>query len=74
VCLCSSDALYQTLAEEVARTFTEAGAAAVYLAGRPTAREAAHRAAGVTAFLYEGCDVLAELRAMHDRLGLSGKA
>lgn len=74
VCLCSSDALYETMAEEVARSFTEAGAAAVYLAGRPTAREAALRAAGVTAFLYEGCDVLAELRAMHDRLGLSGKA
>ena len=57
-CLCSSDALYETLAEETARALKAAGARHLSLAGRPGETEAALRAAGVDDFAYMGCDVL----------------
>jgi methylmalonyl-CoA mutase len=63
-CLCSSDAIYATMAEDCARALRDAGARAIILAGRADdAREAALRAAGVTDFVFAGCDALAALRA-----------
>jgi len=71
VVLCSSDARYAELAEAAAKAAKEAGVATVALAGRPGDNEAAWRAAGIDVFLYAGMDVLAELEAAHQRLGLA---
>ncbi|MDP2298107.1 MAG: methylmalonyl-CoA mutase subunit beta [Pseudolabrys sp.] len=67
-CLCSSDKIYATEAAGAAKALAEAGAI-VHLAGRPGELEAALKDAGVSSFAYAGCDVLATLRAAHDRLG-----
>jgi methylmalonyl-CoA mutase len=64
-CLCSSDTVYATEAENAARALTEAGAV-VHLAGRPGEHEAGWNAAGVKTYIYLGCDVLATLSAVHD--------
>jgi len=66
-CLCSSDKVYATDAAKAAQALTAAGAT-VHIAGRPSELEAALTAAGVKAFIYVGCDVLATLRAAHDIL------
>jgi methylmalonyl-CoA mutase len=65
-CLCSSDAAYESEAGEAARAL--AGAAHIYLAGRPRAQEAALREAGVGTFVFAGCDALATLTAAHAML------
>ncbi len=70
-CLCSSDALYESDGAAAARGLKAIGVRHVYLAGRPGAREAAYRAAGVDTFIHVGCDVLATLRAAHRLLGIS---
>jgi methylmalonyl-CoA mutase len=62
-CLCSSDAVYETEAADAARSL--AGAAHIYLAGRPRALEAALKAAGIGTFIFVGCDALATLTAAH---------
>ncbi len=69
-CLCSSDEAYARDAAAAARTLKQAGAAAVWLAGKP-ADEPALRAAGVDGFIFAGCDVLAALRQAHGQLGLN---
>ncbi|HEV2629344.1 MAG TPA: methylmalonyl-CoA mutase subunit beta [Pseudolabrys sp.] len=63
-CLCSSDKVYAADAADAATALTEAGAV-VHLAGRPGEHEAAWNAAGVKAYIYVGCDVLATLTAAH---------
>lgn len=68
VCLCSSDEVYAREAEAAARALTKASAGHIYLAGRPGGHEAAWKAAGIGSFVYVGCDVLATLRAAHDRI------
>jgi methylmalonyl-CoA mutase len=70
VCLCSSDKVYAAQAPDAAKALTAAGAAHIYLAGRPGELEAALRAAGVQDFIYVGCDVVATLKAAHAILGL----
>ena len=40
-CLCSSDKVYEREAEAIAKALAEAGAARVYLAGKPGANKAA---------------------------------
>jgi methylmalonyl-CoA mutase len=72
VCLCSSDKVYAAEAADAAKTLTTAGAAHIYLAGRPGELEGALKAAGVQDFIYVGCDVVATLRAAHANLGLKG--
>jgi len=67
-CLCSSDKVYEQDAANAAKALTNAGAS-VSLAGRPGDHEANWRAAGVKAFIYTGCDVLATLRSAHDTVG-----
>lgn len=69
-CLCSSDAVYGTMAEDVARALDAAGAAHLYLAGRPGDAREAYGSAGVKAFIHKGCDIIETLQAAHDLLGL----
>ena len=59
-CLCSSDTIYCDAAIPVAIALHGAGAK-LYLAGRPGEMEAELRKAGVTRFVFAGCD-------MHDML------
>jgi methylmalonyl-CoA mutase len=66
-CLCSSDKVYETQAIEAVQSLSTAGAH-VILAGRPGAHEAALKAAGVVAFVYAGCDVLASLQDAFRRI------
>ena len=67
-CLCGSDEAYEREAAAAAQALARAGAEHVYLAGRPGAREAALKEAGVGSFVYAGCDALATLKAAHDIL------
>jgi methylmalonyl-CoA mutase len=64
-CLCSSDEVYAREAAAAARALRDAGAA-VWIAGRPGALEAALAQAGVRGFIFAGCDALAVLRTVHD--------
>jgi methylmalonyl-CoA mutase len=70
VCLCASDQVYDKEAAAAARALGAAGARHIFLAGRPGAREAALRAAGVQSFVYEGCDMLATLASAYATLGI----
>jgi methylmalonyl-CoA mutase len=64
-CLCSSDALYEERAAEVTASLKSAGAAHVFLAGRPG------QYPGVDAYVFAGCDAVAVLSATLDRMGVS---
>lgn len=57
-CICSSDDIYVIHAEETAKTLREAGSAPIYLAWRPGEREEELTRAGITTFIYAGCDTL----------------
>ncbi|MFG3410241.1 methylmalonyl-CoA mutase family protein [Streptomyces sp. NPDC048142] len=63
--LCSSDALYAEQAEQVAGALRSAGAAQVFLAGRPGDY------AGVDSFIFAGCDAVAVLTSVLDRMGVA---
>ncbi|WP_217212679.1 methylmalonyl-CoA mutase subunit beta [Streptomyces sp. AC550_RSS872] len=65
VCLCSSDALYEEQATSVAAGFRSAGAAHVFLAGRPG------QYTDVDSYVFAGCDAVAVLSATLDRMGVS---
>ena len=67
-CLCSSDKVYAAEAEAAATALAEAGAARIYLAGKPGANEAAFEQAGISTFLHQGCDTLSILRAAYDEI------
>jgi methylmalonyl-CoA mutase len=66
-CICSSDKVYEREAAEAARALIEAGAKRVYLAGKPGNRGTLEQA-GVSTFLYQGCDTLAILNDAYDRI------
>jgi methylmalonyl-CoA mutase len=66
-CLCSSDAVYAAQGADAAKALAAAGAAHIYLAGRPGEADSLKKA-GVQSFIYAGCDALATLRAAHDVL------
>jgi methylmalonyl-CoA mutase len=61
-CLCSSDEAYAREATAAAQALRGAGAL-VWLAGRPGGLEAALTQAGVSGFVFAGCDALAALRS-----------
>ncbi|MFE5959787.1 methylmalonyl-CoA mutase family protein [Streptomyces rubiginosohelvolus] len=63
--LCSSDALYAEQAEQVAGALKSAGAARVFLAGRPG------EYADVDAYVFAGCDAVAVLTSVLDRMGVA---
>ncbi|MBS0248110.1 MAG: methylmalonyl-CoA mutase subunit beta [Proteobacteria bacterium] len=69
-CLCSSDTVYAAEAVAAAKELAAAGAI-VHMAGRPGDLEAALKDAGVTSFIYVGCDVLSTLRTAYDSLRAS---
>ncbi|MFF2862966.1 methylmalonyl-CoA mutase family protein [Streptomyces rubiginosohelvolus] len=63
--LCSSDALYAEQAEQVAGALKSAGAAQVFLAGRPG------EYADIDAHVFAGCDAVAVLTSVLDRMGVA---
>ncbi|MFF4431035.1 methylmalonyl-CoA mutase family protein [Streptomyces sp. NPDC001513] len=63
--LCSSDALYEEQAAEVAGALRAAGATTVFLAGRPGTAEAS-----VDEYVFAGCDAVAVLSSVLDRMGV----
>jgi len=70
VCLCGSDEIYAKEAVAVAQAL--AGAAHLYLAGRPRELGSELKATGVGTFIFSGCDVLATLGAAHEILRAGG--
>jgi methylmalonyl-CoA mutase len=68
-CICSSDAVYAEKAVAMVQALARAGAKAIYLAGRPRELEAELRQAGVTDFMYQGCDVPRLLEDALRRIG-----
>jgi methylmalonyl-CoA mutase len=62
VCLCSSDEIYKERAVEAAKALQAAGAATLYLAGRPGDLQEPLAQAGVTRHIFAGCDALAVLQ------------
>jgi methylmalonyl-CoA mutase len=71
-CICGADATYDLLAEATTMALKAAGAAAVLLAGKPGANEAALKAAGVDQFVFAGQDMIAALKQVHAALGIAG--
>lgn len=72
--LCSSDKIYAEQAHEATATLRAAGCQWVYLAGRPKGDLAeAIKAAGIDGTLYAGCDAVALLEEMLERLGVEVK-
>src|SRR5262245_5762906 len=63
-CLCSSDEMYAREAMPATQALRRAGAV-VWLAGRPGALATELTQAGVSAFVFAGCDALAALRTAH---------
>lgn len=61
VCLCGTDERYAEEAVSRVKALRAAGCQKVLLAGKPGALESALRAAGVDAFVFVGCDVIATL-------------
>ncbi|MEA2833672.1 MAG: methylmalonyl-CoA mutase [Methylobacteriaceae bacterium] len=66
-CICSNDSVYAENAVATVRALAEAGAKAIYVAGRPRGLEAQLRQAGVSDFVYAGCDVLRVLEEAQRR-------
>lgn len=62
--VCSSDDKYEEHAAAAVAALREAGCGYVLLAGRPDDRW------GADGYIYMGCDALAALRTIHERLGL----
>lgn len=69
--VCSSDSIYEELGIETAAALKSAGCDRVYLAGNPGDAAGGWRRAGVDAFIHLGADVVAELDALHEFLGLA---
>jgi len=69
-CLCSSDAIYAETAAQIAASLKRAGVERLYLAGKPGDLETALREAGVTDFIFMGCDALSVLADIHSVYGL----
>ena len=68
VAICSSDAVYAEHSVLVANALAEAGAASIYLAGRPGDLEKSLKEAGVGGFIFIGCDAHAILTSAYDLL------
>ncbi|WP_413802847.1 methylmalonyl-CoA mutase small subunit [Streptomyces iranensis] len=70
-CLCSSDKLYAEEAAAVAERLKAAGAARVYLAGRPGAHRDEYERAGVDGYVFAGCDAVEVLSSALDTMGVA---
>jgi methylmalonyl-CoA mutase len=62
-CICGTDKDYAGSAAALAKELREAGAAHVWLAGKPDLA-----VDGVDGYVFAGCDALAALRTVHDQL------
>jgi methylmalonyl-CoA mutase len=67
----ASDPVSAELAESTARALRDSGAEVVLHAGRAADRESALREAGVTDFIYQGCNAVRVLQMLHEALGVS---
>jgi methylmalonyl-CoA mutase len=70
-CICSSDAMYAQYAAEAAAALKAAGAGYVVLAGRPGDLREAYQQAGIDGYVYAGCDALAALTTVLEKIGAS---
>ncbi|WP_244500512.1 methylmalonyl-CoA mutase family protein [Methyloceanibacter methanicus] len=68
-CLCSSDTVYAAVGPAAARALKEAGAAHVYLAGKPGELKNALDEAGVESFVAAGGNALETLTGAYEHLG-----
>lgn len=68
--LCSSDAVYETLAVPTAQALKAAGCEYLFLAGAPGDKKDTYNAAGIDDFIFMGGDVLQTTRAALARLGV----
>lgn len=68
--LCGADGTYAEWVPDLVPKLTAAGARLVVLAGRPGEHEAAYREAGVSHFIYMGCDVAHTLDALLQQMGV----
>jgi methylmalonyl-CoA mutase len=59
--ICGTDEAYGEWLERLLPLLRQRGAARILLAGRPGAKEANHRAAGLTDYIYMGCNVVETL-------------
>ncbi|MGX5732798.1 methylmalonyl-CoA mutase subunit beta [Bosea thiooxidans] len=64
-CLCGADAAYANEGAAAAEALAAAGAT-IWLAGRPAENEAALNKAGVSSFIFMGCDVVETLERAFD--------
>ena len=69
--ICGTDAAYGDQAGAAARALQQAGADRIFLAGRPGEHEADLHAAGISDFIFMGCDAVAALERAHAELGLT---
>ncbi len=72
-CICGTDEAYASEGADAAMALMASGAAQVWLAGRPGEMEPALRAAGVSGFVFAGCDVLAALSICYDTLATTAE-
>ncbi len=70
-CICSSDKVYEEQALEVLKRLKAAGAERVTLAGRPKDLLAELVENGFDGTIYQGCDMLVELKACFEVVGVS---
>jgi methylmalonyl-CoA mutase len=69
--ICGSDEAYAEWVEALAPLLVARGAKRLVLAGRPASElEARYRAAGVTDFIFMGCDAVQTLRALLAEIGV----
>ncbi|WP_262265454.1 methylmalonyl-CoA mutase subunit beta [Microvirga yunnanensis] len=68
-CICSTDEIYEQHAAAAAEALRAAGSTLVALAGRPGEREDAWTRAGMTTFIFAGCDALTILGQALDEAG-----
>jgi methylmalonyl-CoA mutase len=69
ICLCGSDEAYAASAAPVARALAGAGAKAIWLAGKPGPDESRQREAGISGYVFAGCDAVAILSEAFGLLG-----
>ncbi|MCK9904556.1 methylmalonyl-CoA mutase small subunit [Parafrankia colletiae] len=70
-CLCSADKVYAEWAAPVAEALRAAGAARVWLAGKAGARAETDAAAGVTGYVFAGCNAVEVLRTTLAEAGVA---
>ncbi|MDF2974426.1 MAG: methylmalonyl-CoA mutase, partial [Microvirga sp.] len=66
-CICSTDDIYKLHAPATARTLHEAGSKLIFLAGRPGEDQKELAGAGITSFIFSGCDTLKVLGEALDK-------